>query len=71
LTGALSGSYTFFRIAEEFHKRNFSTIEAFLAEFVPIAVTLSSLPFIYLGFQGIKTRIEDMLSKKLKRKRGD
>jgi hypothetical protein len=62
LTGALSGSYTFFRIAEEFHKGNFS-IEAFLAEFIPLAVTFSSLPFIYLGFQGIKVDIKDMLSK--------
>jgi hypothetical protein len=50
LTDALSGSYTFFRIAEEFHKRNFSTLEAFLVEFVLVAVTFSSLPFIYLGF---------------------
>jgi hypothetical protein len=72
--GAITGSYTFLRIAEiiaeKFHKGNFS-IEAFLAECVPIAVTFSSLPFIYLGFQGIKTRIEDMLSEKLRRKRGD
>jgi hypothetical protein len=70
LTGSLSGSYTFLRIAEEFHKRNFSTIEAFLAELVPMvpmAIISSSLPFIYLGFEGIK----DMLSEKLRRKRGD
>jgi hypothetical protein len=71
LAGALSGSYTFFRIAEEFHKRNFSTIEAVLAGLVPLAVIFSSLPFIHLGFQGIKVDIKDMLSEKLRRKRGD